>query len=56
VIVGTSYYYGYKDKAPLLISLVSLYLVVYVVLYKLLDAPADFGLLLEPILRSLNLL
>jgi hypothetical protein len=56
VIVGSSYYYGYKDKGPLLISVVSLYLIVYVVLYKLLDAPADFGLLLEPILRSLNLL
>ncbi len=56
VIVGSSYYYNYKDKVPLLISLASLYLIVYVVLYKLLDAPADFGLLLEPILRSLNLL
>ena len=56
VIVGSSYYYGYKDKVPLLISLASLYLIVYVVLYKLLEAPADFGLLLEPILRSLNIL
>lgn len=56
VIVGASYYYGYKEKVPILITLVSLYLVVYIVLYKLLDAPADFGLLLEPILNSLNLL
>jgi len=56
VIVGTSYYYGFKDKVQLSISLASMYLIVYVVLYKLLDAPVDFGLLLEPILKSFNLL
>lgn len=56
VVVGTSYYYGYKDKGPLLITLASLYLVVYIVLYKLLEAPADFGILLEPILKSFDLL
>lgn len=56
VVVGSSYYYGYKDKVPLLISLGSLYFVVYIVLYKLLDAPASFGILLEPILKSFDLL
>ncbi len=56
VIVGTSYYYGYKQKGPLLITLVILYFIIYILLYKLLGAPADFGLVLEPILESLNLI
>lgn len=56
VIVGTSYYYGYKEKVKILISLVSMYLLCYLVLYKLLGAPADFGVLLEPILNSLKLI
>ncbi len=54
VIVGTSYYYGYKEKLKIFISLVSMYLLCYLVLYKLLGAPADFGILLEPILESLQ--
>jgi hypothetical protein len=56
VIVGTSYYYGYRYKGHILISLVSMYIIVYVILYKMLEAPADYGLLLEPILRSLGLI
>ena len=56
VIVGTSYYYGYKEKVKIFISLVSMYLLCYLVLYKLLGAPEDFGVLLDPILRSLNLI
>ena len=56
VIVGTSYYYGYKKKIQILISLVSMYLLGYVVLYKVLGAPADFGLVLEPILDALDLI
>jgi cell division protein FtsW (lipid II flippase) len=56
VIIGTSYYYGYKDKLPLAIVVVSLYVIVYVVLYKLMEAPADFGALLGPLLRSLNVI
>jgi hypothetical protein len=56
VIVGTSYYYGYKEKVKIFISLVSMYLLCYLVLYKLLGAPADFGVLLEPILKSLDLI
>lgn len=56
VIIVCSYYYGYKEKLPIAVVLISLFLIVYVVLYKLMDAPADFGILLEPILNSLNLL
>jgi hypothetical protein len=56
VIVGTSYYYGYKEKVKIAISLVSMYLLGYLVLYRLLGAPADFGIVLEPILRSLDLI
>ena len=55
VIVGTSYYYGYKNKVHLLISVVSMYAIVYLVLYLLLEAPMDYGLILEPVLRSLDL-
>ncbi len=56
VIVGTCYYYRFKKKWKLLITLVSMYFIIYVCLYKSLGAPADFGLLLQPILESLNLL
>ncbi len=54
-IVGTCYYYGFKKKGKIFITLASMYFVIYVCLYKLLGAPADFGLLLQPILESLNL-
>lgn len=54
VIVGTSYYYGYRNKVQILVSLVSLYIIVYGILYKMLGAPADYGVLLEPILKSLG--
>jgi len=50
-VVGCSYYYHYRDKWPIIISLASLYVIVYVILNKLLDAPAYYGLLLEPVLR-----
>lgn len=56
VIVGGCYYYGYKDKLPIALTLVSLFIIVYVVLYKMLGAPADFGMLLKPILKSLDLI
>ncbi len=56
VIVGTSYYYGYKEKVKIFISLVAMYLICYLVLYKLLGAPEDFGILLGPILSSLDLI
>ncbi len=56
VVVGTSYYYGYKKKGPLLITLASLYFLVYGILYKLMGASADFGLILGPILKSLSLI
>jgi hypothetical protein len=55
-IVGVGFYYGYREKLPLVTSLISMYFIVYVVLYKLLGAPEDFGLVLDPILRSLNLI
>jgi len=32
-----------------------MYLLIYLVLYRLLEAPMDFGLVLEPILRSFDL-
>lgn len=56
VVVGASYYYGYREKLPIAITMASLFVIVYILLYKLLEAPGDFGLLLEPILRSLNLI
>ncbi|MFB3887420.1 MAG: hypothetical protein ACE144_19540 [Thermodesulfobacteriota bacterium] len=56
VIVGTCYYYGFKKKKKILIALVSMYFIIYVCLYKLLGAPTDFGILLQPILESLNVL
>jgi hypothetical protein len=56
VIVGCCYYYDYRDWVPIGISLVSLYLIVYLILYKLMEAPADFGLLLGPILRSYRII
>jgi hypothetical protein len=56
VIVWCSYYYGYREKLPIAIVVASLFLIVYVVLYKLLEAPADFGILLEPILSYLNII
>ena len=55
-IVGTSYYYGFKKKGPLLISLVTMYLIIYLLLNKLLEGPMFFGLILEPILESLDLI
>lgn len=56
VILACSYYYGYKEKFPIILTLVSLFIIIYVVLYKLLEAPSDFGILLEPILNALNLI
>ncbi len=55
-IVGVSFYYGYREKGPLVASLLSMYFIIYVILYKLLGAPEDYGLLLDPILRSLHIL
>lgn len=55
-LVGTSYYYGYKEKGPLLICLASLYFIIYVILHKVMEAPADYGLVLKPILISLGLI
>lgn len=56
VIAGCCLYYDYRDWRPIIISLVSMYLIVYLILYKLLGAPADFGLLLEPILTSYHII
>jgi len=55
-IVGVSFYYGYRERWPLITSLISMYFIVYVILYRLLGAAEDFGLLLEPVLRSLHLI
>lgn len=56
VIVGTSYYYSYKKKGQILISLLSMYVIIYVFLYKIMGAPEDFGFVLEPVLKSLRLI
>jgi len=55
-IVGTSYYYGFKKKRPLLISLIAMYIIIYFLLSKLLEGPMFFGLVFEPILESLDLI
>jgi hypothetical protein len=55
VIIGTSYYYGYKKSGPLSISLFFMFLILYVVLYKILEGPMNFGLVLGPILKSLHI-
>ena len=55
LIVVLSYYYGYKEKRFIAIVTASLFLIVYVILYKLMEGPDDFGLLLKPILKSLDL-
>jgi hypothetical protein len=55
-VAGSYYYYGQRKIGALLITLVSMYIIIYLLLYKLLEAPEDFGLLLDPILRSLDLI
>jgi hypothetical protein len=55
-IVGTSYYYGFKKRGPLLISLAAMYIIVYILLIKLLEGPMFFGVLLGPVLESLDLI
>lgn len=56
LIVGTSFYYGYKEKLPLLVSLVTMFIIVYILLIKVLDSPMYHGVLLEPILNFFNLI
>lgn len=56
LIVALSYYYGYKEKLPIAVVVASFFLIVFVILYKLMDGPAHFGLVLKPILKSLDLL
>ena len=56
VVIGTSYYYGYKKVGHILISLAAMFFIIYVVLFLVLEAPMDYGIVLEPILRSLRLI
>ena len=56
VIVGTSYYYNYTQKGPILINLISMYFLVYIVLFKILGAPEHYGLILEPIMKGLDII
>jgi len=51
VILACCLFYNYKQWRVILISLISLYLIIYVLLYKLLEAPAFYGLLLEPLMQ-----
>jgi hypothetical protein len=53
-IAGSYYFYGLRKTRDLLITLISMYLIIYLLLYKLLEAPADYGLVLEPILILLG--
>ena len=50
------YYYGYKDKLTIAIILASLFVIVFVLLYRIMEAPEDFGLLLTPILQKFELI
>ncbi|MFB3887792.1 MAG: hypothetical protein ACE144_21440 [Thermodesulfobacteriota bacterium] len=59
VIVGASYYYGFKKKGTILISLIIMYSIVYGILYELMEAPLDYGVVghwMKPILKSFHLL
>ncbi len=56
VVIGCCYFYDYREWKPVIISLVSIYLIIYLILFKLLGAPTDFGLLLEPILKSYRII
>ncbi len=56
VVLGTSFYFGFRKKLPILITLGMLFVVVWIVLYKLLRSPADFGLLLRPLLKALHVI
>jgi hypothetical protein len=56
VIIGTSYYYGYRKKGPIMISIAAMLFIIYGILYKLLDAPAYYGFFIGPILDKLDLL
>jgi hypothetical protein len=55
-VIFCCYYYGYKDKLPIAVILASLFFIVYVLLYKIMEAPEDFGLLLTPILQKFDLI
>jgi len=56
LVLLTCLYYGYREKLPIAITLILIFIIVYVVLYKILEAPADFGLLLEPLLNYFHLI
>jgi len=56
VIIGTSYYYGYKRPLAILVSLASMFFIVYVILNTIMEAPIDYGVLLGPVLRSFDLI
>ncbi len=56
LIIGTSYYYGFKKKFPLFITLVIMFIIVYILLIRVLDSPMYHGVLLEPILNSFSLI
>jgi hypothetical protein len=55
-VIFCCYYYDYKEKLPIAVILASLFVIVYVVLYKVMEAPEDFGMLLTPILEKLELI
>lgn len=54
-VVGTARAYGYRKKGPLVVTVSSLFVVLYFVLIRLLEAPPSFGLVLTPLLAALGL-
>jgi hypothetical protein len=56
LIMGTSYYYGFKKKLPLFLTLVIMFLIVYVLLIRVLDSPMYHGVLLGRLLNLFNLI
>ncbi|MEI9477109.1 MAG: tripartite tricarboxylate transporter TctB family protein [Deltaproteobacteria bacterium] len=53
-IAGISTLYGYRKKLVILLILISVYFIVYVLLFRLLDGPMYSGLLLSRLLKALG--
>lgn len=54
VVIGTTYYYGYRKIVPIIITSASVFVLLYVVLYRLFGAEITWGLVLEPVLNHLD--
>lgn len=56
VVLGTSFFFGFRKKKPILVTMGMLFLIVWVILYGLLKSPPGFGLVLGPLLKALRLI